>query len=340
MGIRQCMVRDALGDVVRFVPSLLLFLVILLAGWGLAVLLRAGVRKLLAKVGFDRLVERGGVGRALSRTSFDAGDLIAKLVYYAILLFTLQIAFGVWGPNPVSELIDTVVSWLPRAAVAIIIVVVAAALANGLRDLVTGALGGLSYGRLLANLGYCFVLGLGVIAALNQIGIATSVTTPVLIAVLATIAGILIVGVGGGLVRPMQQRWEGWLTRVEQEAPAVSERVRVAAQARREEAEARRAAEAEAARQAEAAEAARQAEAARRAEAAEAAEAEAARQAEANRTTESAVDAPTMIVPTVPPMVPPVTPGGQIQVPTQRPVPPPSKDPDQTMVINPPRDDA
>jgi hypothetical protein len=220
MGIRQCMVRDALGDVVRFVPSLLLFLVILLVGWGLAVLLRAGVRKLLAKVGFDRLVDRGGVGRALSRTSFDAGDLVAKLVYYAILLFTLQIAFGVWGPNPVSDLIDSVVSWLPKAAVAIIIVVVAAALANGLRELVSGALGGLSYGRLLANLGYCFILGLGVIAALNQIGIATSVTTPVLIAVLATIAGILIVGVGGGLVRPMQQRWEGWLNRMQDEAAA------------------------------------------------------------------------------------------------------------------------
>ncbi|GAB3866395.1 hypothetical protein GCM10027610_118570 [Dactylosporangium cerinum] len=116
MGIHQRMVRDALGDVVRFVPSLLLFLVILLVGWGLAVLLRAGVRKVLARVGFDRLVERGGVGRALSRTSVDAGDLIAKLVYFAILLFTLQIAFGVWGPNPVSDLIDTVVSWLPKAS--------------------------------------------------------------------------------------------------------------------------------------------------------------------------------------------------------------------------------
>ncbi len=339
------MVRDALGDVVRFVPSLLLFLVILLAGWGLAVLLRAGVRKLLATVGFDRLAERGGVGRALARTNFDAGDLIAKLVYYAVLLFTLQIAFGVWGPNPVSELIDTVVSWLPRAAVAVIIVVVAAALAGGLRDLVTEALGGLPYGRLLANLGYWFILGLGVIAALNQIGIATTVTTPVLIAVLATVAGILVVGVGGGLVRPMQQRWETWLTRVEQEAPAVSERVRQAAQTRREEAEARRAAEAEAARQAEEA---RQAEAARQAE--EARQAERVRQEEASRRAMASLvaersapaDAPTMIVPTVPPAVPPA-PGaqqsGQLQVPSQRPVTPPVTDSDQTVAINPPRDD-
>ena len=68
-----------------------------------------------------------------------------------------------------------------------------------------------------------FILGLGVIAALNQIGVATTVTTPVLIAVLATIAGILIVGVGGGLIRPMQSRWERWLTRAEQESQLIAE---------------------------------------------------------------------------------------------------------------------
>lgn len=218
-------VRDALGDIVRFVPSLLLFIAILLIGWGLAVAARAAVHKVLTHVGFGRLVERGGVGRALASTRFDAGELLARLVYYAILLFALQLAFGVWGPNPVSDLIHSVVAWLPKAVVAIVIVVVAAALARGLRDLVAGALGGLPYGRLLANLGYFFVLGLGVIAALNQIGIATTVTTPVLIAVLATVAGILIVGVGGGLVRPMQQRWERLLARAEDERQQIAEHV-------------------------------------------------------------------------------------------------------------------
>ncbi|MET8837069.1 hypothetical protein ABZV78_24575, partial [Micromonospora sp. NPDC004540] len=83
-----------------------------------------------------------------------------------------------------------------------------------------------------------FILGLGVIAALNQIGVATTVTTPVLIAVLATVAGILIVGVGGGLVRPMQGRWENWLTRAEQESQAIATHAR-AYQAGRQDLEAR-----------------------------------------------------------------------------------------------------
>ena len=224
---------DMWRTVLLVAPKLLAFLAILLIGWLVATGLRNVVNQVLERVGFDRAVERGGIGRALQRTRYDASDILAKLVYYAVLLFTLQLAFGVWGPNPISDLIEGVVAWLPKAAVAIIIIVVAAAIASAVRDLVTGALGGLSYGRLLANLAAWFIIGLGAIAALNQVGIATTVTTPVLIAVLASIAGILIVGVGGGLVRPMQQRWDRWLGRLEVESEAIREQARAYAAGRR-----------------------------------------------------------------------------------------------------------
>ena len=61
------------------------------------------------------------------------------------------------------------------------------------------------------------------IAALNQVGIGLSVTLPVLIAVLATVGGILVVGVGGGLIGPMRQRWEGWLGQLEEDTRRVRE---------------------------------------------------------------------------------------------------------------------
>ncbi|GAB3888799.1 hypothetical protein GCM10029964_057090 [Kibdelosporangium lantanae] len=97
--------------------------------------------------------------------------------------------------------------------------VVAAAIAGAVKDLINSTMGALSYGKVLANIASIFILALGIIAALNQIGVATTVTTPVLIAVLAAIAGIAIVGVGGGLIRPMQQRWENWLDKAEHEIP-------------------------------------------------------------------------------------------------------------------------
>jgi hypothetical protein len=219
-------VTDAVRSVLLFLPKALGFLVILLVGWLVARGVRVVVGKILVRVGFDRAVERGGIRAALAHSRYDASDLVARLVYYTVLLFTLQLAFGVFGPNPVSDLIQGVIAWLPKAFVAILIVVVAAAIAGAVRDIVGAALGGLSYGRLLANVTAWFIIGLGVIAALNQIGVATTVTMPVLIAVLATIAGILIVGLGGGLVRPMQARWEGWLDRLGRESRAVAEHAR------------------------------------------------------------------------------------------------------------------
>jgi len=142
---------------------------------------------------------------------------------YALLLVVLQMAFGVFGPNPISVLLTGVIAFIPLALVAIIIVVITVAIATAVRELISTALGGLSYGRTLANIAAAFILGIGVIAALNQVGIATTVTTPILIAVLAAVVGVIVVGVGGGLIKPMQTRWESYLVKAEQEAPKVKE---------------------------------------------------------------------------------------------------------------------
>jgi hypothetical protein len=224
-------------------------------------------------------VDRGAVGRALRGSKITASDLCAKIAFYAVLLFALQLAFGIWGPNAVSDLLTALIGWLPRAFVAIVIIVVATAIAGAAHDLIAGALGGLTYGRLLARAASILIITLGVIAALDQVRIATAVTQPVLIAVLATVAGVVIVGVGGGLVRPMQQRWDTWLDRASTESAAIREQARAYA-------EEKARAEAEAAAAAKAAEEARLAEEARKAE--EARLAEEARKAEEARLAEEA----------------------------------------------------
>ncbi|WP_223179063.1 mechanosensitive ion channel family protein [Phycicoccus endophyticus] len=190
--------QNGLTTVAEFVPRLVLFLVVLVVGFVVARVVAKVVAGVLERVGFDRAIERGGVGRVMAGSEYDPSDILAKLVYYFVLLFTLQLAFSAFGPNPVSDLLTRIIAFLPAVFVAIVIVVVAAAVAAALRTLVEGSLGGLSYGRVLANVAAVFVIGLGLVAALNQVGIATTVTTPVLVAVLATVGGVVVVGVGGG----------------------------------------------------------------------------------------------------------------------------------------------
>lgn len=117
--------QNLLDTVFHSVPKILVFLVILVVGWIIAKLLARAIVMILHRVRFDHFVERGVVGQALSRSNYDASGLIAKVGYYLVLLMTLQLAFGVFGTNPISTMLDAIVGWLPKAVVAIVLIVVA-----------------------------------------------------------------------------------------------------------------------------------------------------------------------------------------------------------------------
>ena len=219
-------VEDAWSTVATFIPKLLAFLLILLVGWLIAKAVEKILDKVLERVGFDKWVERGGIKRALANSKYDASSILGRIVYYAILLFTLSVAFGVFGPNPISDYLGVVIGYLPRLFAAILILVIAAAIAAAVKTLIESTLGGLSYGRILANAASVLILVIGVTAALNQLQIAPAVVNAVLYAALAAIAGIVIVAVGGGGIRPMQQRWERALSRYDEEKPRIAEQAR------------------------------------------------------------------------------------------------------------------
>lgn len=208
---------DAWSKVAQFVPKLIGFLVVLVIGWFVSKMIARVLDRVLRKVGSEKLAERAGASRMLANSKYDTTGIVCKVIYFALLLITLQLGFGVFGSNPVSTMLDGIVSWIPRGVVAIVLMVVAMAVANIVRDIVTSALSSMSYGKTVGTIAWACIVALGVFAALGQAGIATAVTQPVLYAALAAGAGILIVGVGGGLIGPMRQRWERWLNTAEQE---------------------------------------------------------------------------------------------------------------------------
>ena len=220
------MTGDGLGlsgmwrSVLVAVPTALAFVAILLIGYLVARLVRGAVTRGLHRAGLDRSAAARMLGRGT------ASEPAGKLAYYGVLLLALQLAFGLWGPNPVSTLLTDLLAWLPRLFVAIVLIVVAAGVARAARDLLANVLGELSYARILARLVSVVIVAVGVIAAFDQVGVATAVTRPLLIAVLATVAGVVIVGVGGGLIRPMQQRWESVLDRAGAETAVLREHAR------------------------------------------------------------------------------------------------------------------
>lgn len=204
-----------------WVPRFVGFLAILVIGWIIAKLIGKAVEAVLRRLHFENVMQRAGLARLLENSKYDGSSLCGAIAKYVVLLLVLQIAFGVFGSNPINTVIRGILAWIPRGLVALAIVVVTALIARVVRDLVSSALSSLSYGRTLGNIAAGCVIFLGVIAALGQAEIAFAITGPVLIAALAAVVGVIIVGVGGGMVRPMQQRWERMLDSAERDSRAM-----------------------------------------------------------------------------------------------------------------------
>ena len=247
---------SAIASVLAFVPRLLAFVAILVVGYLVARLVQRVLLAGLSRLGVDRALARGGISQALARADIDVGGVLSRLVFYGLVLVVLQLAFGVFGPNPVSELLQRLLAFIPRVVVALVLIVVAAVVARAVREIVSALIGGLSYGGALAVAAQALILGIGVFAALDQLAIAPTIVTGLFYALLAMIVGVTVVAVGGGGIAPMRQRWERALTRVDGEATRMREEARRQREAE-EEARRQREAEEEARRQREAEEEAR-----------------------------------------------------------------------------------
>jgi flagellar biosynthesis protein FliQ len=223
-------IQDAWSNVATFVPKLVAALVILIVGYFIAKLIARILNTVLERVGFDQAVERGGIKQALARSKYDASDIVAKLAFWTIFLLVLQLAFGVFGPNPVSDLLKGLIAYLPNVLVAILILVIAAAIARAVSDLLQSLLGAVQGGQLLAKGAGIAILVFGVFAALDQLKIAPRIVTGLWYAVLAALVGSVIVAVGGGGIRTMQRYWERAASRAEEQGPQLRQQVQQAAQ--------------------------------------------------------------------------------------------------------------
>jgi hypothetical protein len=167
-------------------------------------------------------VERGGIRQALARSKYDPSDIIAKLGFWLIFLVSLQIAFGVFGPNPISDLLQGLIAYLPNVLVAIVIVVVAAAIAKAVTDLLTSLLSSVSGGPVMAKGAGIAILVFGAFAALDQLQIAPRIVTGLWYAILAIVVGSAVVAIGGGGIKTMQRYWERATTTAERRGPELT----------------------------------------------------------------------------------------------------------------------
>lgn len=133
------------GQVAVFLPKFLAALILLLAGWLLARLMRAGVKRGLEVLGFERMAEKSGLEAMLHQGGVDLSlaGVIGGLVYWLILLIVAVSAANSLGLDAVAGLVNRIVLYLPNVLVAILVLLFGTLFARFLNRLVFAWLHGI-----------------------------------------------------------------------------------------------------------------------------------------------------------------------------------------------------
>jgi mechanosensitive ion channel-like protein len=217
--------EEAWAHVATFVPKLLGFFIILLIGWFVAKALSKLADRLFERIGFDRWVERGSVRAAFQRANTEPSDVIGVIVFWTVFLLVLQLAFGIWGPNPVSDLIEGIIGYLPNLIVAIVILVIASAIARVVTDVLRPMLGSVEGGETMARAAGIAILVLGVFAALDQLEVAPAIVNGLFYALLIVVVGSLVVAFGGGGIPVARRYLERWSAQVQRKKDEIVDAV-------------------------------------------------------------------------------------------------------------------
>src|SRR5215216_2215500 len=189
--------QNALSTFLSYIPQLIGALIILIVGYIVAKVLQAVVGRLLQGIGFDRWMERGGIKQFFDRaeTNQTPASILGALVFWFVFIIAITMAADALGIPQVSVVLAQLIAYIPNIIAAILILILAALLANFISGIVRGATGS----DLLASIAQYAIIVYAVFAALTQLGVAVQLTANTFLIVLGAVAlaAAIAFGIGG-----------------------------------------------------------------------------------------------------------------------------------------------
>jgi len=187
---------------VLFVPRLVAAAIIFAAGFIVALLVRRVTQRALAWLQFDRLTLRSGATEMLRAAELPTAEiLIAKILFWIVLLGFTVSAVDTLQFGPFQGLMQEFFRFVPRFLVALLVLSLGLLVSNFLwrATLLASVNAGLPGARLLSGVLRVLVIAIGVVMALEQVGLATAVVlTAFAITFGALMLGLAIAfGLGG-----------------------------------------------------------------------------------------------------------------------------------------------
>jgi hypothetical protein len=115
-------VQELARGFARFVPRLIVLVIIALAGWLIAYLFKILVRSILRLIKFDRLSENAGASQLLAKAALPpSSELLGRFVFWVALLGFILLGINVLGIFGLHEQIARFFLFLPRLFAALFI---------------------------------------------------------------------------------------------------------------------------------------------------------------------------------------------------------------------------
>ncbi len=207
-------VRAFLAEVGAALPHLLIALLVLVAGWIVAKLVRVALERALRAVNFPLVTERAGLDGFLRNGGIrsDTTALLALLGYWLVILATLVIAFNSLGLAYITDLIGRVILFVPKLMVAILILAFGTYFARFIENTVCayGKNIGLQDAELLGRIARYAIVTFVILIALDQVGIGGDLVRQSFLIILAGVvfAIALAFGLGGkDWAADLLERW-------------------------------------------------------------------------------------------------------------------------------------
>jgi hypothetical protein len=187
---------------VQFVPRLVAAAIIFAGGFVVAAIVRRIVHRILAWMRFDRLALRTGASEMLRVADMPSAELlVAQVVFWIVWIGFIVSAVDTLQFGPFQGLVHEFFRFVPRVLVALLVLALGFLAGNFVwrATLLASVNAGLPGARLLSGTLRLLVIAVGVVMALEQLGLATTVVlTAFAIAFGALMLGLAIAfGLGG-----------------------------------------------------------------------------------------------------------------------------------------------
>lgn len=188
---------------IGFLPTLLAALIVFIVGWIVSIFLGKVANRIIRTIKLDVLLAKLGFKKAFAKAKLrlDSGKFFEELVKWFFILVFLMTAADILGLGEVTLFLRSILLYLPNVVVAAIVLLAAVIVASFMQKLVKAsadAAGLVSSGAVAAIVKWAILI-FGLVIALSQLGIATTLIQTIVIGLIAmfALAGGLAFGLGG-----------------------------------------------------------------------------------------------------------------------------------------------